>query len=116
MTKAAIEDFYSEDRTFPPSSAFQARALVTDSSLHDAANADFEGFWADQARAFLDWNKPFSKVLTWELPYAKWFEDGELNVSYNCVDRHVEAGRGDKVAFHFIGEPGDTRAITYADL
>lgn len=116
MNKAAIEDFQFEDRKFPPSEEFKARALVTDSSLYDAANADFEGFWAEQARTLLSWDKPFSKVLSWELPYAKWFEDGSLNVSYNCVDRHVEAGRGDKVAFHFVGEPGDTRSITYAEL
>jgi acetyl-CoA synthetase len=116
MTKAAIEDFYSGDQTFPPSAEFQARALVIDNSLHEAAAADFEGFWAEQARSMLTWNTPFTNILSWDLPYAKWFEDGSLNVSYNCVDRHVEAGNGDKVAFHFVGEPGDTRTITYADL
>jgi acetyl-CoA synthetase len=116
MTKAAIDHFSSEERTFTASDAFRSRALVTDGSLHEAARADFEGFWAEQARTFLDWDKPFTNVLTWELPYAKWFEDGSLNVSYNCVDRHVEAGNGDRVAYHWVGEPGDTRTITYADL
>jgi acetyl-CoA synthetase len=116
MTKAAIEDFSREERTFSPSSEFRSRALATDTSLHDAAAADFEGFWADQARAFLSWDKPFDTVLSWNLPYAKWFEDGALNVSYNCLDRHVEAGRGDRVAYHFVGEPGDTQTITYAQL
>src|SRR5438128_300051 len=116
MTKAAIEDFYSEDRSFPPSPEFTANALVRDSSMHDQAEADFEGFWAQQARNLLSWSKPFERVLEWNLPFAKWFEDGQLNVSYNCVDRHVLAGNGEKVAFHWIGEPGDTRTITYADL
>jgi acetyl-CoA synthetase len=116
MSKAAIEDFYSDDRKFPPSNDFKSRALITDSSLHDAAGADFEAFWADQARTLVSWSSPFSKVLSWDLPYAKWFEDGTLNVSYNCLDRHVEAGLGDRIAFHFVGEPGDTRTITYAEL
>ena len=62
------------------------------------------------------WDKPFTKVLEWDLPYAKWFSDGKLNVSYNCLDRHVEAGKGDKIAYHFEGEPGDTRTMTYAEL
>lgn len=116
MTKAAIEDFYTGDRTFPPPKEFQDDALVTDDSLYAEAEADFEGFWAGQARSLLSWTKPFSKVLTWQSPYAKWFEDGELNVSYNCLDRHVLAGNGDKVAFHWVGEPGDTLTITYSKL
>lgn len=116
MTKAAIEDFYSEDRTFPPSPEVKERALVKDSSLYQEADADYEAFWARQARELLTWNSEFTKTLTWELPYAKWFEDGTLNVAYNCVDRHVLAGNGDKVAFHWEGEPGDTRTITYSDL
>ena len=92
-----------------------ARALVTDRSLHDEAAADVEAFWARQAEA-LDWTKPWDRVLDWDLPFAKWFVGGKLNVSANCVDRHVAAGKGDKVAIHWEGEPGDTRTITYAAL
>ena len=84
--------------------------------LYDEAAADDEGFWARQASDLIDWSKPWDTILEWELPYAKWFVGGELNVSYNCLDRHVEAGRGDKVAFHWEGEPGDSRTITYAEL
>jgi hypothetical protein len=84
--------------------------------LYDEAAADYEAFWARQARELLTWDTDFHTTLEWELPFAKWFVGGELNVAYNCLDRHVEAGRGDKVAFHWEGEPGDTRTITYADL
>src|SRR5690606_18696402 len=83
----------------------------------DAAASDREGFWAEQSRELLTWATPFTRVLDWSNPpFAKWFDDGELNVAYNCLDRHVEAGHGDRVAFHFEGEPGDTRTITYASL
>lgn len=116
MTKAAIEDFYSEERTFPPTEQVREAALIKDLSLYEEAEADFEAFWANQARSLLTWSNPFTKTLTWDLPYAKWFEDGTLNVAYNCVDRHVLAGHGDKVAFYFEGEPGDKRTITYSDL
>ena len=64
----------------------------------------------------MTWSKPYDRVLDWDLPFAKWFDGGELNIAYNCVDRHVEAGLGEKVAYHWIGEPGDTRTLTYADL
>ncbi|MEA3216282.1 MAG: acetyl-CoA synthetase, partial [Acidimicrobiia bacterium] len=111
-----IADFYVEDRTFPPSSAFVENALVTDRAMWDEANADYEAFWARQARELISWDKDFDKTLEWDLPFAKWFIGGQLNISYNCLDRHVEAGRGDKVAFHWEGEPGDTRTITYAQL
>ena len=106
----------NDGRSFPPSEAFKSTALVTDSSLYDEAEADYEAFWARQARELVTWSKPFSKVLEWDPPYAKWFSDGQLNVSYNCLDRHVEAGRGDKIAYYFDGEPGDTRTLTYAEL
>ncbi|HYF44676.1 MAG TPA: acetate--CoA ligase, partial [Acidimicrobiales bacterium] len=111
-----IEDYLKEERAFPPPSDFAANALVSDRSMYEEAEADFEAFWARQARELLTWSKDFTQVLEWDLPFARWFADGELNVSYNCLDRHVEAGRGDKVAFHWEGEPGDTRTITYADL
>jgi acetyl-CoA synthetase len=85
--------------------------------LYEAAEADRIGFWADQARELLTWNDDFSETLDWsDAPFAKWYVGGTLNVAYNCVDRHVEAGNGDRVAIHFEGEPGDTRTITYSDL
>jgi acetyl-CoA synthetase len=110
-----IENLSSERRTFPPDPAFTAQANAQQ-SLYDEAERDFEGFWARLARERVDWIKPFDKTLEWDLPFAKWFTGGELNVAYNCVDRHVERGLGEKVAYHWIGEPGDTRTITYADL
>src|SRR5476651_758499 len=79
------------------------------------AEADRLGFWETQAKR-LDWKTPWNQVLDWQPPFAKWFVGGELNASYNCVDRHVEAGLGERVAIYFEGEPGDTRAITYAQL
>jgi len=115
-TSAAIEDYLVEDRTFPPPPEFVTRSLVTGTAMYDEANDDYEAFWARQAAELVSWSKDWHTVCEWELPFAKWFLGGELNVSYNCLDRHVEAGRGDKVAFHWEGEPGDTRTITYADL
>nr|MCS5690252.1 acetate--CoA ligase [Acidimicrobiales bacterium] len=116
MSEPAIEDYYVENRTFPPSDQFQANAIITDRSLYDEAEADRLGFWARQARELVTWFQDFETVLEWDLPFAKWFIEGKLNVSYNCLDRHVEAGGGDKVAFHWEGEPGDTRTITYSQL
>ncbi len=113
---ATIEDYYEEGRTFAPPAHFAANALTTDRSLYDEAAADRLAFWARQAREHVSWFQDFETTLSWDLPFAKWFVGGKLNVSYNCLDRHVEAGRGDKVAFWWEGEPGDTRTITYADL
>ncbi|MFV0522924.1 MAG: acetate--CoA ligase [Acidimicrobiales bacterium] len=112
----AIGVFEVEERTFPPAPGFVAQANVSDRSLFDEADADYEAFWARQAREFLTWDKDFTTVLDWDLPDARWFADGTLNASYNCLDRHVEAGRGAKVAYHWEGEPGDQRTITYDDL
>ncbi len=100
-----------------PTADFAAQANGT-ADLYDAAAADHEGFWADQARKYITWSTPFTESLDWSNPpFAKWFADGELNACVNAVDRHVEAGNGDRVAIHFVGEPeGDTRDITYADL
>ena len=89
---------------------------MSDPGVYDRAEADPEAFWAAAAREQLSWFTDFHTTLEWELPDARWFVGGQLNVSYNCLDRHVDAGRGDKVAFHWEGEPGDTRTITYADL
>jgi len=116
MSEPTIEDYYVEDRTFPPPAGFQAGALVADRSLYEEADADRLGFWARQARELVTWFEDFDTVLEWDLPFAKWFVGGKLNMSYNCLDRHVEDGRGDRVAFHWEGEPGDTRTMTYSDL
>ncbi|MGN6762883.1 MAG: acetate--CoA ligase, partial [Leifsonia sp.] len=111
-----IDNLLHEARRFPPSEEFAANA-VADAGLYERAAADPLGFWADQARELLHWHSPFTRTLDWsEPPFAKWFDDGELNVAYNCLDRHVLAGNGDRVAIHWEGEPGDTRTITYAEL
>ena len=102
--------------TFEPSAAFRANALLSDPAIYAEAEADWQGWWARQASE-LHWSKPWDKVLDdSNPPFYKWFVGGELNVSYNCLDRHVEAGRGDRVAFHWLGEDGSTRDITYAEL
>ncbi|MGH9227475.1 MAG: acetyl-coenzyme A synthetase N-terminal domain-containing protein, partial [Acidimicrobiales bacterium] len=113
---AAIEDFLVEDRTFPPPASFKAGALVTGSEIYDEATADWQGFWARQAAELVSWDDEWHTILEWDQPFARWFVGGTLNVSYNCLDRHVEAGNGGKVAYHWEGEPGDTRTITYEDL
>jgi acetyl-CoA synthetase len=111
-----LSNLLHEERTFPPSEEFAARANAR-ADLYDRATADREGFWAEQARRFLTWENDFTQVLDWsEPPVARWFVGGRLNAAVNCVDRHVEQGLGDRVAIHFVGEPGDTRTITYADL
>jgi acetyl-CoA synthetase len=116
MAEPTIEDYYVEERRFPPSPGFVAHANVADRALWDEADADYEAFWARQARELLTWHTDFHTTLEWDLPFAKWFVGGELNVAANCLDRHVAAGRGDKVAYYWEGEPGDTKVITYADL
>jgi acetyl-CoA synthetase len=112
---AEIENLFAEHRKFPPDPAFTAQANAK-ADLYAEAEADPEAFWARLARERLDWDEPFETTLEWDLPFAKWFVGGKLNVAYNCVDRHVKNGLGDKVAYHWIGEPGDTRTITYGDL
>ncbi|MFE5338262.1 acetate--CoA ligase [Isoptericola sp. NPDC056573] len=115
-TAPSLENLLHETRAFPPSPAFAAQANAQP-SLYEEAAADRLGFWADQARELVSWSTPFTQTLDWsEAPVAKWFADGKLNAAYNAVDRHVEAGLGDRVALHFEGEPGDTRTVTYADL
>ena len=116
MSNQAIEEFYTENRSFPPSEAFQRGALTADQTLYEEADADYEAFWARQARELLTWSQDFHTTLEWDLPYAKWFLGGELNITYNCLDRHIESGNGEKVAFHWEGEPGDTKSITYKQL
>jgi acetyl-CoA synthetase len=110
-----LENLSSETRQFPPPEALAAAANVQADAYEQAA-ADRLGYWEQQARR-LTWAKEWEQTLDWSNPpFAKWFVGGELNIAYNCVDRHVEAGKGDKVAIHWEGEPGDTRTITYADL
>jgi acetyl-CoA synthetase len=111
----ALEALLQEGRTFAPSEAFRKEALVTGTDLYQDADRDWQGFWARQALA-LDWEQEWTTILDWELPFAKWFVGGRLNVAYNCLDRHVAAGHGDQVAFYWEGEPGDTRVLTYADM
>jgi acetyl-CoA synthetase len=110
-----LEALLQEGRTFPPPRNFANAALITDASIYDDAERDWQGFWAKQALA-LDWRKEWHTILEWERPFAKWFVGGTLNVSENCLDRHVNAGHGAQVAFHWEGEPGDTRAVTYKEL
>ncbi len=112
----ALENLLTENRQFPPSADFAANANVK-AGEYDAANADRPAFWGKQARELLTWSKPFTKTLDWtNPPFATWFDDGEINAAYNALDRHVEAGNGDRVAIYFEGEPGDTRTYTYAQL
>ncbi|MBA3267037.1 MAG: acetate--CoA ligase [Acidimicrobiia bacterium] len=113
---ATIEAYQLEERRFPPSEEFKADALVVDASMYDEAERDYQGFWAQQAALLLDWSEDWHTICEWERPFAKWFVGGRLNVAHNCLDRHVEAGNGDRVAYHWEGEPGDRRTITYAEL
>jgi acetyl-CoA synthetase len=116
MSTNSIDSLLHESRRFPPSAEF-ASGAVAKPELYDRAKADRLGFWADEARELLHWHKPFTETLDWSnAPFARWFGDGELNVAYNCLDRHVLAGNGDRVAIHWEGEPGDSRSITYAEL
>ena len=111
-----IDTLLHESRRFAPTPEFAAQTAATP-DLYTEAQKDPAMFWADQARNLLHWHKPFTKTLDWtNPPFAKWFEDGELNVAYNCLDRHVLAGNGDRVALYFEGEPGDSRSYTYAEL
>ena len=106
----------ADDRQqFPPPPEFAARANITDPAVYARADADYEAYWAEQAGR-LDWFTPWHTVLEWEEPFAKWFVGGTLNVAYNCLDRHVAAGRGGRVAYYFESERGDRRTITYRDL
>ncbi len=115
MSTSSIDSLLHENRRFAPSPEFAA-AAVAQPALYDDARADRHAFWADRARE-LHWHTPFTQTLDWSnAPFARWFADGTLNVAYNCLDRHVLAGNGDRVAFHWEGEPGDTRTLTYAEL
>uniref|UniRef100_UPI000A8501D1 acetyl-coenzyme A synthetase N-terminal domain-containing protein n=1 Tax=Arthrobacter sp. JCM 19049 TaxID=1460643 RepID=UPI000A8501D1 len=111
-----LDNLSNETRSFAPSVEFAANA-VANAEQYKSADADRLGYWADQARKVLTWDTDFTETLDWsEAPVAKWFVGGKLNAAYNALDRHVENGLGDRVAIYFEGEPGDTRAYTYAQL
>src|ERR671936_1870958 len=110
-----LQELLEQERFAPPGD-FAEQAVFKDEGIWDKAEQDPEGFWAEQAEA-LHWEKKWDKVLDWSnAPFAKWFVGGKINVAYNCVDRHVEAGNGERVAFHWRGEECEERDITYADL
>ncbi|MCI0435469.1 MAG: acetate--CoA ligase [Gemmatimonadetes bacterium] len=110
-----LEALLHEERRFPPSMAFRSRANASDPEIYGRGTTDPESFWAGFARE-LDWFEPWQKVLEWKPPHAKWFVGGRLNVSHNCLDRHVAESRGDRTALIWEGEPGDRRTYTYAEL
>jgi acyl-coenzyme A synthetase/AMP-(fatty) acid ligase len=112
--ETTLDNLSTESRSFPPPEGFAEQANPT-AEWYDRADADREGFWAEQADR-LSWAQRWDEVVDWQPPFARWFVGGKLNVAYNCADRHVEDGHGEQVALHWEGEPGDTRTITYADL
>ena len=115
-THDAIESLLAEGRTFPPPPSFVDQSLITDRGIYAEADSDYEAFWAKAATELIDWYEPWHTVLRWDLPFAEWFVGGKLNVAYNCLDRHVEDGHGDKVAYYWEAETGPGRTITYRQL
>ncbi|MFN7363376.1 MAG: acetate--CoA ligase [Pirellulaceae bacterium] len=119
-TDGKVHTVMQESRLFPPSEAFRSRARIGSmeayQSLYERSIADSEAFWGAEAKEHLHWFEPFGEVLRWNEPVAEWFVGGQTNASYNCLDRHLEAGLGDRVAIYWEGEPGDTRTLTYRDL
>ena len=115
-----IANVLNETRVFPPSDSFAKRSLIGSmaayNAIYEESLADTEAFWATQAREHLHWFEPFHTTLEWNKPFAKWFVGGKTNVSFNCLDVHILGGRGDRVALHWEGEPGDRRTITYSEL
>ncbi|HEX2194856.1 MAG TPA: acetate--CoA ligase, partial [Candidatus Limnocylindria bacterium] len=113
----AIENLLREERTFPPPREFVSDALLNDPQIYQRTDSEegFRAFWTEESKR-LDWMEPWTELLDWQPPYAKWFIGGKLNVSVNCLDRHVAAGLGERVAYYWEGEPGDTRTVTYEDL
>src|SRR2546429_9991931 len=106
-----LEVLLRDEETFPPPPEFAEQANLSDPSVYDEAEKDFEAWWERWAKE-LDWFEPWQTVLEWNPPWAKWFKEGKLNASHNCLDRHVEAGKGDKVAFHWVGGDGERKTIT----
>ena len=116
MSTNAIDDLGSEKRRFAPPAEFASVANISSNALYEEGNRDYLTYWASRSKDLVTWTKPWDEVCEWNPPFAKWFVGGSLNVSYNCLDRHVLAGHGQRVAFYWEGEPGDTRTITYAEL
>jgi|tagenome__1003787_1003787.scaffolds.fasta_scaffold20988141_5 acetyl-CoA synthetase len=110
-----LEVLLKEEDRFEPPEEFVKQANFNDPSIYDDAERDFEAWWERWAKE-LDWFEPWQTVLEWNPPWAKWFQEGKLNVSHNCLDRHVNAGKGDKVAYHWVGEDGATRDVSYAEM
>jgi acetyl-CoA synthetase len=115
--EATIENLLLEERTFPPPPAFIAQATANDPEIYTrtATEEGFREFWTEEAGR-IEWMEPWTELLDWQLPYAKWFVGGKLNISVNCLDRHVANGLGDRVAYYWEGEPGDKRTLTYQEL
>jgi acetyl-CoA synthetase len=120
MSGGQIDTVMQEDRKFPPTAEFVAKAMIGSlqayEELYDRAKADSEKFWGDLAREELHWFQPFEKVLEWNEPFAKWFVGGKTNASYNCLDAHLSTPRRDKKAIIWEGEPGEQRTMTYQQL
>ncbi len=114
MSKKTIDTLLDESRVFAPSKDFVKQANANDSAIYKAGE-DIEAYWETQAKTF-SWMNPWSQVLDWQLPFAKWFVDAKLNITVNCLDRHVDTGHGDKVCWYFEGEPGDKKTLTYSDV
>src|SRR4029453_2042514 len=113
MSDQAIETLFEEDRRYPPPPEFTAQA----NAKEDIYEVRFEDFWEREGHARVTWFEPFTSLLEWELPYARWYVGGKINIAYNCLDRHVAAGLGDRVAYYYEGEPVEERAsITYQQL
>src|SRR5438105_8552174 len=116
MTRRMRSDTLRDgSRPFPPDEAFRRAAHVSADSVYREGEQDPEGFWARQAKA-LDWYSPWTRVLEWKPPHARWFVDGKLNASVNCLDRHLASARRNKAALVWEGEPGDRRTLTYHEL
>jgi len=115
VESGTIDALLKEERRYEPPEDFARGAIVADRSVYDRADQDIEGFWAEAAGE-LDWFKKWDRVLEWNVPWAKWFVGGELNVAYNCVDRHAATWRKTKAAIIWEGEPGEERVLTYRDL
>jgi len=114
-TEPDLEVLLDSEERFAPPEDFVREATVSDASVYEEAERDFESWWEGWAER-LDWFEPWKTVLEWNPPWAKWFKEGRLNASHNCLDRHVAAGLGERVAYHWVGEDGATRDVTYADL
>lgn len=110
-----IEALLDEKRSFPPPKRFREKALVKSDSIYKKASRNIAAFWEGFAKE-LDWDKKWRKVLDWKPPHAKWFLGGKINVSYNCLDRHINTARRNKAAIVWEGEPGDSLVLTYWDL